>query len=430
MRARLVHFVLAFMVFAYSFWFNLLGTPGAMVLLGVATSATAVAWVIARRRGGGRLLRVRGFPWAPLAYVALALISIVWSRWPSATMLTWWLLAAVTLLALYLADSLTPLKLIAVLEVALAAVVVLSLCLEMYVSLRGDPLLPNFSDAPKSPDPHWNWVRGNLLNGVFTGGRVQGIVGNANLLAVLCLLSVTITACRMRDPGPARPARLVVILISGWLFIRCDSATMWIAAVLIGLCAIFLLGWLGMTWGSRRAVLILSAVVGITSVGALVIFRDSILAVLGKNATLTGRVGIWEDVLKRAGDSPVLGNGFSTPWVPWDERFSGWISDHGIVVFQAHNLWLDVLMQLGIVGVFVMLGVFAVAWVRAVSAVGRGNGDPVVVRVAPLLLLIVLSVQSLTESNPGMLWGWMMLTLLNSGLTRSPRAETHAFNDS
>ena len=36
--------------------------------------------------------------------------------------------------------------------------------------------------------------------------------------------------------------------------------------------------------------------------------------------------------------------------VPSDPFFDGWITDHGETVMQAHNMWLDVYFQLGIIG--------------------------------------------------------------------------------
>jgi O-antigen ligase len=52
--------------------------------------------------------------------------------------------------------------------------------------------------------------------------------------------------------------------------------------------------------------------------------------------------GIWTLVWEKAIQHPVIGWGFSTPWVPTDPHFDGWIVDHGQTVMQAHNMWLDV----------------------------------------------------------------------------------------
>ena len=49
-----------------------------------------------------------------------------------------------------------------------------------------------------------------------------------------------------------------------------------------------------------------------------------------------------------------IGWGFATPWVPWDPAFDGWIIDHGVTVMQAHNMWVDVYLQLGLIGLVIM----------------------------------------------------------------------------
>jgi O-antigen ligase len=79
---------------------------------------------------------------------------------------------------------------------------------------------------------------------------------------------------------------------------------------------------------------------------ALWLARDVLFSVLGRSSDLTGRRDrtlVWEKAIQH----PVIGWGFSTPWVPTDPHFDGWIVDHGQTVMQAHNMWLDVFFQLG-----------------------------------------------------------------------------------
>ncbi|NKF33667.1 O-antigen ligase family protein, partial [Pseudomonas sp. BGM005] len=52
---------------------------------------------------------------------------------------------------------------------------------------------------------------------------------------------------------------------------------------------------------------------------ALWLLQKPLLGLLGRSSDLTGRSDvIWEKVLERAAEHPLFGNGFSSPWVPFD----------------------------------------------------------------------------------------------------------------
>ncbi|WP_308289568.1 O-antigen ligase family protein [Microbacterium sp. BF1] len=132
-------------------------------------------------------------------------------------------------------------------------------------------------------------------------------------------------------------------------------------------------------------------------------------------------------MLQRAGEHPVFGNGFSSPWIPEDPAFDEWITDHGITVFHAHNMWLDVLLQLGVVGVILMAVAYGtLLWRSWFFAVDRPRWDLDGERpFSPLTLLpnlftVVLLVQGFSESTPIMLWGWLLLVLLSFKLKSVP----------
>ena len=68
---------------------------------------------------------------------------------------------------------------------------------------------------------------------------------------------------------------------------------------------------------------------------------------------------------------PVLGWGWVSYWPPWVPPFDDLISRNGVQVMHAHNAWLDVWLQLGIVGLIVVgalvLSTFVRAWLFAVD---------------------------------------------------------------
>ncbi|GAB3280302.1 O-antigen ligase family protein [Microbacterium lacusdiani] len=411
--------------FAHTAWWNLLGQGGAAVVLALTTVVTLAIWVPLLRRHG---IRWRRLPWLSLAYVAWALVSVLWSGWPGATLLTWTLLAAGTLQGLFIAHQLTWHEILRALDVALKWVMGLSIAIELWVALiRREPLLPNFVSPPEGFDPHWYWVRGNLFDALI-GDRIQGIVGNANYLGILCVVAFAVFAIRMATHPPHAAMQTVWIAIAAVLFVRSGSATALgaFSGAFVVLLAVLVMR-RARTAGERSRRYLLFTAVG--AVGAVLVFQlwDRMLGMLGRDGSLTGRDEIWTTVWRRAVEHPVVGNGFSSPWVPWDPAFDGWIVDHGLSVFHAHNMWLDVFFQLGAVGVILMFGVYAaLTWRAWFFAVDRPRWDldaerpySPVSMLAPLLVAMLL-VQGLTESGPIMLWGWTLAVLLSFKLKLAP----------
>lgn len=416
--------------FAHTAVYNLVGMAGGAVVLGAVTLATlaiGIPLVVRGARNGSHPFPWRRLPWAALGYVALALVSLAWSHWRVPTILTWLLLGSATLNALFIAYALSWQEIVRALASAIKWILGLSVAIELWVSLvvRG-PLLPNFLTLPAGDvDPHWYWVRDNLLD----GGRVQGIVGNSNLLAILCLFAILTFGVRFAARARWRTTLGLWMVLAAYLMYRASSATAYacaLAAVVVVVVALVIRR--ARTPRGRALVYLVCAgtvVVGTTLVWLL---REPLLDALGRRADLTGRTDlIWAAVLERAASSPLFGLGFSSPWVPSHPAFDHWIVDHGITVFHAHNMWLDVLLQLGIVGL-VLMGVayLSLLWRAWFFAVDRPRWDLRADRpyspltLLPVLFTVVLLVQGLAESTPIMMWGWLLLVLFSFKIKSVP----------
>ena len=390
LRAHIV--LLLFCVFAHTAIFNLLGADGAGAVLGVLLLGTLGLAIPRIALARPARFPWRRMPWTALGYTALALLSVSWSGWPWATLLTWTLQAAITVVALFIAFTLSWHEIVRALSSALKWILGLSLLLELWVALvMRHPLLPFFSDLPAGkPDPHWYWVRGDL----FDGGRLQGIVGNSNTLGILCAFAIVVFALLYAQGARRRPA----------LLMRRTR-----------------------TPRGRTRLYALFTALALLGAAAAWFARDVLIGALGKSSDLTGRLEIWRKVWTRAVERPVFGNGFSSPWVPWDPAFHDWIIDHRITVFMAHNMWLDVFLQLGLIGVLLIAIAFlAFAWRAWFFAVDRPRWDLVQDRpyaalsLLPTILVAMLLVLGLAESTPIMLWGWLLLILLSFKMKISP----------
>ncbi|SIR71427.1 O-antigen ligase [Microbacterium sp. RURRCA19A] len=395
--------------------------PTVTGILAVASAlVSAVVWIVVRPQ-----VAVRRLPFLAFGYVTWAGLSILWSAWPAASVLTWLLLAVTTFQGLFIGAVLTWRDVVGAVASAAKWVVGLSLLFELAVSIfvRG-PILPGFQLPAGRMDPIVYWSRDNL----FDGGRIQGIFGNANLLGAAMLLAIIVFAIRYAARAPRRSLLWGWIAVAAFLFIRAGSATTVIAAafVVLVLATVLVMRTAGRP-GERTRWYALYAIVGLGGGAALWFGRDGVFGALGRDADLTGREGIWADVLARADQHPFLGWGFSTPWISSEPLIDGWIVDHGQTVIQAHSMWLDAYFQLGGVGVVLLALVFlAYVWRSWFFAVDRPRWDLRADRpYSPLTLLptlvgALLVVQGLTESTPLLLWGWMLVVLFGSKIKQSP----------
>jgi exopolysaccharide production protein ExoQ len=414
-------FVLASMLAGVG-WVNVLGDAGAGVLMISAGVLSVIAWVVIRPP-----FQWRRLPWFAVAYVAWAALSLTWSAWLGTSVLTWLLLALTSLQGLFVAAMLTWREIVRAVASALKWVLGLSLLFELAVSLfvQG-PLLPGFvlPDPSVDYDPIVYWSRDNL----FDGGRLQGLMGNANLLGPVALLGIIVFAIRFAARAPRRVLLIGWIALAAFLYVRAASATAFLAGVLalIVLITVLLMRRTRRP-GERTRWYIAYAVIAIGGGLALWFFRDALFRAVGRESDLTGRQGIWQAVLERANERPVVGWGFATPWLPSEPLFDRWIVDHGETVMQAHNMWLDVYLQLGIIGVVIFAAaLLAFIWRAWFFAVDRPRWDLRADRpYSPLTLLptlvgAILLVQGVAESTPLLMWGWMFLVMFGGKIKQTP----------
>lgn len=126
--------------------------------------------------------------------------------------------------------------------------------------------------------------------------------------------------------------------------------------------------------------------------------QDSILGTvirgLGRDMTISGRTDIWTDVLKVASRNPLFGVGYGGFWIgrtaniPWDEQLS-WVLGEG------HNGYLDAYLQIGLIGVLLVLAVAFSARPRIIQSFAA---DFEYGRYRMTFLVVILFV-NLTEST-------------------------------
>jgi O-antigen ligase len=88
---------------------------------------------------------------------------------------------------------------------------------------------------------------------------------------------------------------------------------------------------------------------------------DQVIALLGRDPTLTDRTLVWKAVLQ-TDINPIIGTGFESFWIgERQERISSLFS---FEINQAHNGYLETYINLGLVGLFLMLALIVSAFLK------------------------------------------------------------------
>ena len=399
-----------FTLLAGDFWRNLLGWPAFLAICAIAIVIYAVLLV----RGWPRI-RHRGLPITLVVFLAWAGLSLIWSFYRGATALALVALYGTTIVAFGLAYLLPWSTFVRALGVALRWALGLSIVFELWVALViRHPVLPLWLKVDGKVPGEFYWCEGHILQ----GGPIQGIMGNRNLLGFVALLGIVVFSVQLADKLIWKVWGYFWLGVSVLCIGLTQSATVIFALILVLICGAFAL-WARKRGDGRHRRVYWSALFIFIGLGLLAFaFGPVIAQVVGRSPDFTGRADIWAVVVHLWEQKPVLGWGWISYWAPWVAPFDHLIVRHGVTYLQAHNAWLDVLMQLGVIGgvMFTVLIGTAIwrAWFRAVDRPRwdlQTNRPFVALHMLPLFLLACLCAQSLSESRILVEGGWALLAI-------------------
>jgi exopolysaccharide production protein ExoQ len=137
----------------------------------------------------------------------------------------------------------------------------------------------------------------------------------------------------------------------------------------------------------------------ITVAAAIVVWPDLLVNLLGKDLTLTGRTQIWSAVMDSIVKRPLLGYGYQTFWLGLEGESYRIILAVSWILAQAQNGFLDVVLEMGVVGLAVVLLVFGFAFRDAVVCLLRSRNDRQLRAVEWYLAIVILTlIYNLDES--------------------------------
>ncbi len=137
--------------------------------------------------------------------------------------------------------------------------------------------------------------------------------------------------------------------------------------------------------------------------GLAFIFRDTlfgqVLVVTGKDVTLSGRTYLWARATELMQQKPLLGMGYGAFWVqgnPYAEQLWAHFQLTGRGGFNFHNLWFDMGIQLGYLGIAISLVTVLIVSARVFRWVVRA---PSAESLFFLGFMMIVDMRSLLESE-------------------------------
>jgi exopolysaccharide production protein ExoQ len=312
----------------------------------VYLTLTAAAFFVLNKRRATFAEIFRNNPWF-VVFIFYALLSIVWSDFPFVAFKRWIKTLGHPAMALVLLtepdfeESLTRLM-----KRSAYVLIPFSILLIKY-----------FEDIGR----YWD---------EFTGvGHFSGVNLNKNGLGGGCMVFGTFFLWHLLKTWKgerSKARRNELLLIGGFMFMiayllrKAHCATCFLC-LLIAIAIIILLG---RKWVDKRLIvgyaLVIVFVLGVAELGFGVF--EHVVDLTGHESTIAGRAELWHDLLE-VPINPILGVGFESFWM--GDRLQAMWATHWWQPTQAHNGYLETYLNLGVVGLCLLIGLIGSTFQKA-----------------------------------------------------------------
>lgn len=231
----------------------------------------------------------------------------------------------------------------------------------------------------------------------------KGSFSDKNSLGLYLVFALTVTLVLDRGWSRVLTTCGVGVLLAG-----SQSATSLSAAIVVVLVWMWLALWRSQQ-GRQSALFVLASIgLVVVAIGAALSSYTAILEVYGKDADLTGRTAIWAAVAHAVTDRPLTGYGLGALFNLGDPSSQSLLLWHeiGFKAAHAHNGVLDLVGQLGVVGLLLFL---ATLWTTLRTAV---RSLRVEVGVASTAVLMISALLVMSVSEPVFLGPWLLVIAL------------------
>ena len=248
--------------------------------------------------------------------------------------------------------------------------------------------------------------------------RYAGVAENKNSLARICLIAGFFLFCnliamgRLNTTGNEKEKKIiqfVFLIMTVWLLIITNSATS-SGAFLIGI--ILFIG-LGLSIIRKKmeylgTILIISFIVGLIFELSLDII-SLFITTQGREMTLSGRTFLWKDLLAFR-TNPLIGVGYRSFWL--GDRMTKLWDMYPWMPNESHNGYLNVYLELGYVGLCLLVGVVYCAF-RNIKKELTYNFDYGRFRMGIFFIVLLYNVTEDALGKMALLWFVFLLVSLD-----------------
>ena len=192
-------------------------------------------------------------------------------------------------------------------------------------------------------------------------GIWRGLAASKNHLGQISLISILFFTHFLMSTSLKQKIIFVILLIMALiLFIGSSSVTSLLTLMfIIGLLISQYLDKQFAIAGIRRSISTITVIFFITLIASLIFLAPRLLSDIvgetGRNLTLTGRTDLWHDVFQYTKQHLILGCGFQGFWVLDSLQMQQLYQIYIWIPFQAHNGYLDILNETGLIGLILFL---------------------------------------------------------------------------
>jgi exopolysaccharide production protein ExoQ len=254
-----------------------------------------------------------------------------------------------------------------------------------------------------------------------------GVTGQKNELGRLCMVSISFLLFALHERRRGRSklggryliwSDVFIVILAAYLLKGSDSATS-LATLGLGVMLFFGLQWLRKLKLRVAQPALLALVIFLAAYGTSVPFLAGtnvaqFTSMLGRDSTLTGRTEVWAVVLPARDQQPLLGYGFGSFWTDARRKLYD--------IPTAHNGYLDILLELGEVGLALYM-----AWLLSCARqIHRALADNYEWASFAMCLLLVNLVYNATESALNSLTEYVTAVVVFTTLVVSARLRSRS----
>lgn len=326
-----------------------------------------------------------------LLLLGVILFSVLWSADVGSSLTYLRGLIRIYLLAIYLAMRYTIREQMRFIAIALGTSAILSIIF---------PLIPGFGGIHVAPELAGMW---------------SGIFGHKNEMGYMMAWSAGVCMHLALSMNRYQWLLWLVFGISVCLITLSRSTTSLTILLAMTLLLPFYRS-LKKTNYKLQVVMVASAIISLVTISVLIVNNiDSLVGASGKDLTLSGRTDLWDFIFAKIFERPWFGYGF---YGFWDSEVAASLRRQHPWASNAHNGFLEMILELGFVGFSLFIGGlirFIMMALQRINSIAKKPEDYWCMQM--LVIIIIINFSEARLLGPS--WNWLMYITMSLSLTVS-----------